>query len=111
MNRTRHTGTLALTGHMHIPDMVKVLASLALMQKSIMAMQKEQRKMSAMGDALSAKVDAIVGALDDVKAKFDAAIAAGTGITAADVQTLSDKIDAAISRDDPATPAAGKRHR
>jgi len=63
-------------------------------------------------DKLQASNAALVSLTGDLKAKLDAALAAGTGLTAAEVQQLSDQIaavqqadDAAVAADTPAAPA------
>lgn len=56
-------------------------------------------------DALAAQNATLVALAADIKAKLDAAIAGGTGMTPEEVQTLADKIDAVTASDAAAVAA------
>lgn len=89
-----------------------ITRALLNINRTLLTMSDQATQIQAALDALKAKNDQLIALAASIKASLDAAVAGGNGMTAAEVQTLVDNInaiaaadDAAITADTPAAPA------
>lgn len=93
-------------------SLAAVAARLDVFIRKLNHMTDQADKLNARADALITQNTALIGLAHGLKASLDAAVANGAGMTADEVQALSDKLDAAtaadaaeISADTPLPPA------
>ena len=93
--------TLHVEGELCDPE----IRLLHLIQKGIQKMTAQADQINASLDALKVQNDLLVQTANDIKAALDAAVAGGTGMTAAEVQAILDKVTAMTTSDSGAVAA------
>lgn len=111
MSRTSFSLTLNVNVDAQVVSTIVSYGALILKELNTMTTQAETiladlAAAKASSDAANAKASELIALANSIKAKLDAAIAAGAGMSAAELQTIRDAISELAVSDDAAKAAA-----